>query len=91
MPIDVTFPGMCNTPDKLVQPKKALSPIEFTPEPIEREVKPMQAEKAEEPIEVTVFGMVREPLRPEQAEKADVPIEVTPLGIVSEPVKPEQP
>ena len=62
MPIEVTLPVISKVPDKLVHPLKALSPIEVTPEPIESEVKPEQVEKAEVPIEVTVLGMVREPV-----------------------------
>ena len=71
----------------MTQPLKALSPIELAAEPIKREVKPEQAENAEDPIEVTALGMSREPLSPLQPEKTDVPIVVITAGIVSEPVR----
>ena len=53
------------------------------------EVKPLQPEKALEPIEVTELPMVTE-VKPLQSLKADSPIDVTLLGMIIE-VKPLQP
>ena len=44
------------------------------------EVRPLQPEKAEPPMEVTELGMVTE-ARPLQPKKAELPMEVTELGI----------
>ena len=52
-------------------------------------VKPVQLEKANPPILVTLLGMVIS-VKPVQPEKAYHPIVVTPSGIVTD-VKPEQP
>ena len=42
------------------------------------------------PIEVTLEGMFRDPVKPEQFWNALPPIEVTLEGMFSDPVKPEQ-
>ena len=46
--------------------------------------------KASGPIDVTLLGMVKGPVKPKQPAKAESSIEVTLLGIVSGPVKPVQ-
>ena len=50
------------------------------------EVRPLQTEKAEPPIEVTEVGRVTE-VRPLQPEKAEPPIEVTEVGSEQSPSK----
>jgi metal-sulfur cluster biosynthetic enzyme len=55
------------------------------------EVKLLQEEKAELPIDVTELGIVNDPVKLPQEEKAELPIDVTELGIVNDPVKPLQP
>ena len=55
-PICVTLAGIV-TSDSSRQAKKAFSPIEVTPEPIERLSSRSHREKAELPISVTLSGM----------------------------------
>ena len=47
------------------------------------EVKPLQSENAQSPIEVTPVGMVTE-VKPLQPLNAEFPIDVTPVGMVTE-------
>ena len=46
-----------------------------------RDVKPVQSEKAQFPIDVTELGMVRD-VKPEQPARAHSPIDVTELGMM---------
>ena len=51
----------------------------------------MQLSNAFSPIDVTLLGIVRVPVRPEQRSNAQSPIVVTLLGMVRFPIRPEQP
>ena len=61
--------------------------MEVTELGIVRLVKPEQPRNAVDPIEVTEFGIVSDPVKPLQLANAPFPIVITEFGIVNDPVK----
>ena len=67
---------------RLLQPEKALSPIDVAELEIVSEMIPEQSEKADFPIVFTELGIVNDVML-EQPEKASASIDVTELPMVS--------